>query len=306
MRPPKTRRARQRYEIESEASSVALEAAPCPRCGGSPQRLVRQARSWLDDVPGEFDVRACGTCGLWVTSPRPRTDHLEHVYPSGYHRSRFGEVPRDWPGTRRGALLDVGCGVGDGLILARAQGWECTGIEMSEEAAAIARGRGLNVITGDATDDVYPEQKFDRVRCWHTLEHVPDPGLLLRRLRDATKADGCISLVLPNRRSLTSSVFRRYWYHLDLPRHLHHFGPDDIRVLAAANGLLVTSVRHTASPSGLLGSVDVVVTRLLGRDPRLRSRNSLRSAVRALTWPIARVRLADIVEYELVAERGGI
>ena len=161
------------------------------------------------------------------------------------------------------------------------------------------------MITGDATDDVYPEQEFDRVQCWHTLEHVHDPGLLLRRLRDAVKADGCISLVVPNRRSLTCSVFRRYWYHLDVPRHLHHFGPGDVRTLAAANGLLVRSVRHTASPSGLLGSVDIVVTRLLRRDPRLRSRIRLRSSARALTWPIARIHLADVVEYELVAEPGG-
>jgi SAM-dependent methyltransferase len=280
---------------------VALEAALCPRCGGEPRRLVRRARSWLDDVQGVFEVRACHRCGLWVTSPRPSKQDLAHVYPTGYHRSRIAQ-PRVRRPRRRGSLLDVGCGVGDGLVLAQAEGWDCTGIEMSEEAARIARARGLRVIEGDATGDVYPDQRFDRVRCWHTLEHVVDPGLLLVRLRDAVKVNGAISLVVPNRRSLTSWVFRQYWYHLDAPRHLHHFSPRDIRALATANGLDVASVRHTASPSGLLGSLDIVLGRLLRGDPHLRSRNRPRSILRTLTWPIARMHLADVVEYELVLD----
>jgi SAM-dependent methyltransferase len=286
--------------VDMQDATVTLEPALCPCCGVPPQRLVRRSRSWLDGVPGVFDVRACRACGLWITSPRPSEEDLRRVYPAGYHRSRITEQQAERPRLMHGSLLDVGCGVGDGLVLARADGWECTGIEQSEEAAAIARARGLHVITGDATDDVYPEQRFDRVRCWHTIEHVSDPGLLLRRLGNAVKPNGSISLVLPNRGGLTSAVFRRYWYHLDVPRHLHHFRPNDVRVLAAANGLSVESVRHAASPSGLLGSLDIVLGRLARRDPRLRSRNRLRSTVRALTWPIARLHLADVVDYELV------
>jgi hypothetical protein len=94
-------------------------------------------------------------------------------------------------------------------------------------------------------------------------------------------------------------LFRHRWYHLDVPRHLHHFSPRDIAALAAANGLSVSSVRHSASPSGLLGSLDIFLARFLRRDPRLRSRNELRSISRAITWPIARAHLADVVEYEL-------
>jgi SAM-dependent methyltransferase len=279
--------------------TVGLERGVCPRCGVEPQRIVRRSRSWLDGVPGVFEVRGCPQCGLWVTSPRPRREDISRVYPTTYHRSRIHQVQNDLPPPTRGALLDVGCGVGDGLVLARAAGWDCTGIEVSDEAAAIAAARGFKVIRGDATDDVYPNQQFDRVRCWHTLEHVHDPELLLRRMRDAVKPNGLISLVLPNRKGLTSAVFRHRWYHLDVPRHLHHFSPRDIEALAVANGLSVPSVRHTASPSGLLGSLDIFLARILGRDPRLRSRNGLRSIARTLTWPIARAHLADVVEYEL-------
>lgn len=278
--------------------TVGLEPGVCPRCGVEPQRIVRRSRSWLDGVPGVFEVRACPHCGLWATSPRPRRDDISGVYPTTYHRSRIQPIRSDLPPPTRGALLDVGCGVGDGLVLARAAGWDCTGIEISDEAAAIAEARGLKVIRGDATDEVYP-RRFDRVHCWHTLEHVHDPGLLLRRMRDAVKPNASINLILPNRKGLTSALFRHRWYHLDVPRHLHHFSPRDIAALAVASGLSISSVRHTASSSGLLGSLDIFLARFAGRDPRLRSRKRLGSIARALTWPIARVRLADVVEYEL-------
>jgi len=190
--------------------------------------------------------------------------------------------------------------VGDALAVDRDNGWECLGIEVSEEAADVARSRGLDVITADAASDSYPDREFDRVRCWHTLEHVHDPLLLLTRLRAAVKPTGTISLIVPNRQSFTSTVFGRYWYHLDLPRHLHHFAPTDIHALAQATGLAVPQTRHTAAPSGLLGSLDILALQTLHRDPRLRSRNALRNAIRALTWALAKLRLADVVEYTLV------
>jgi SAM-dependent methyltransferase len=273
----------------------------CPRCRIAPSNVVRCARSWLDGVPGRYDVRECPSCRLWITSPRPILSDLPLVYPSGYHRSRLDERRFHPPQEYRGTLLDVGCGVGDSLVQARSEGWRCVGVEISPEAAAVARSRGFDVIVGDATNVDYPEESFDVVRCWHTLEHVPDPLVMLSKLRDAARDDGVIELLLPNRRSLISMLFRRYWYHLDLPRHLHHFRPGDITAMAAIVHLRVRRVRHTASPSGLLGSIDCLIAGASGR-PRtaLRTKRRARSLTRLATWPIARIGLADVVEYQLV------
>jgi SAM-dependent methyltransferase len=238
---------------------------------------------------------------MWVTSPRPCRGDLGLVYPPGYHRVRLDDSRFPAASPFRGMLLDVGCGVGDSLVQARAAGWSCTGIEISEEAAGVARARGFDVIVGDALEVEYPAERFDVVRCWHTLEHVADPLRLLARLREAVTDGGLINLLLPNRRSATSIIFREYWYHLDLPRHLHHFRPEDIFALAARSGLHVVRLRHTASPSGLLGSMDCLIVGLSGR-PRtpLRSAAKLRSVSRCITWPLARIGLADVVEYVLV------
>jgi SAM-dependent methyltransferase len=285
---------------------VLLEDSRCPRCDAPPARVVRRAQSWLDDVPGVYEVRSCPSCGLWATSPRPRREELGRVYPRGYHRSRVPAPPPSPDTSERGTLLDVGCGVGDFLAIARSEGWRCVGVEISEEAAAVARARGFEVIVGDATEVELPQARFDRVRCAHTLEHVPDPTALLRRLRAAVAEGGSIDVVVPNRASATAAVFRRYWYHLDVPRHLFHFRPRDVRALAAASGLAVASVHHTASPTGVLGSVDCLLAGLAGRPwTRLRSSPPLRRAARALAWALARLRASDVVEYRLTVPGRG-
>jgi SAM-dependent methyltransferase len=280
---------------------MSLEEAFCPRCGLRSERRVRLARSWLDGhPPGAFEVRACPSCDLWVTTPRPTAGTLAAAYPAGYHRVRVLDSSLPRPTQARGRLLDVGCGVGDGMALARSEGWSCTGIEVSDEAATLARARGLDVIIGDAAEVDLPGERFDHVRCWHTLEHVPDPIGLLERLRDALEPDGTISLMLPNRHSATAAFFGNRWYHLDLPRHLHHFRPADVRAAAREAGLAVLAVRHTASPSGLLGSLDCSIASFGGVRTRLRSSPRWRRAARFAAWGFARARWSDIVEYTLV------
>jgi SAM-dependent methyltransferase len=279
---------------------VALEPAVCPRCGIPPNRVVRRAPSWLDVVPGTYEVRECPSCALWITSPRPRAEELGRVYPPGYHRVGRSDPPPAPRAGEKGTLLDVGCGVGDFLVLARAEGWRCTGIEISPEAAAVARARGFEVIVGDATEVPLPPARFDRVRCAHTLEHVPNPVRLLQVLREVAAHDGMIEVIVPNRISATAAIFRSRWYHLDVPRHLFHFRPQDIGALAGQAGLTVRSLRHTSSPSGLLGSVDCVLAAAFGRArTRLRSRRGLRQVALPLTWALARFGWADVVRYEL-------
>lgn len=282
-----------------DAAEVALEQGRCCICSSVPDALVRRARSWLDGVPGTFDVLACPRCGAWVTSPRPRRDELHKVYPPGYHLRRVPDPEPRVPPRDRGRFLDVGCGVGDAMAAARSEGFSCFGVEISEEAAAVARSRGFEVLVGDVSELDLGDGAFDRVRCAHTLEHLSDPALVLGKLARAVKAGGEIVLVLPNRSSFMSLLFRSYWYHLDVPRHLFHFRRSDIEALAAASGLRLAAVHHAASPTGLLGSLDCVLAGRTGRASRLRSRPAVRLLGQAATIPLALLHLSDVVEYRL-------
>jgi SAM-dependent methyltransferase len=269
---------------------------------------VRRSRSWVDELQGVFEVRACPSCGMWITSPRPVRGDISLVYPDSYvpYRTERHAPVLSTPQAYRGTILDIGCGTGKYLEFARKQGWSGTGVELSAAAARVAAARGFDVTVGDALLVDLPLNAFDRVHCAHVLEHVHDPLQLLRRMRGVVKESGVVEVTVPNRNSLGCILFRSYWHGLELPRHLFHFRQSDIYALAERADLEVISVRHIATPSPLLWSIDRLLIGLgLRRGaPWLRDRRRARQTAYSLTGLAALLRFADVVEYVLKPMRG--
>jgi SAM-dependent methyltransferase len=84
------------------------------------------------------------------------------------------------------SVAEIGCG--DGALLAelgaRGLSGELHGFEVSEEAARMARSRGVpglaEVTVYDGSSLPAPDGAFDLAILSHVLEHVPDPVALLR------------------------------------------------------------------------------------------------------------------------------
>jgi len=103
-------------------------------------------------------------------------------------------------------LLDVGCGGG---ILAESmalRGAEVTGIDMGEGPLSVARlhqlESGVDVdyqrITAEELALEKPEH-FDVVCCLEMLEHVPDPGAVIKACADMTRPGGNLYFSTINR-----------------------------------------------------------------------------------------------------------
>jgi 2-polyprenyl-3-methyl-5-hydroxy-6-metoxy-1,4-benzoquinol methylase len=119
-----------------------------------------------------------------------------------------------------GSLLDVGCGNGDLMQLAKAMGYSVHGLEIDPVAAKIASDAGLLVRQGSF--DLLSEYQghFDYIVCSHVLEHVHDPCQLIELLVNAAKPGGRIFITWPNPESYILKLFGRYWRGLEAPRHL--------------------------------------------------------------------------------------
>jgi 2-polyprenyl-3-methyl-5-hydroxy-6-metoxy-1,4-benzoquinol methylase len=128
-----------------------------------------------------------------------------------------------------GRLLDVGCGNGGFLVLARQAGWQVEGVDFDAGAVQVARSRGLEVHHGGIEVLTKRETGFDVITICHVIEHVYDPVAILRQLHALLKPGGTLWLDTPNLGSLGARRFGPNWRDLDPPRHLVLFNPASLR-----------------------------------------------------------------------------
>lgn len=103
---------------------------------------------------------------------------------------------------RPGRLLDIGCGNGRLLWLARRAGWQVQGLELSVEMARYASSRvGCPVRAADFLAlEPAPEEResFDVVSLRHVLEHLPEPRPAMERIGALLKPGGLLLVEMPN------------------------------------------------------------------------------------------------------------
>jgi SAM-dependent methyltransferase len=143
-----------------------------------------------------------------------------------------------------GSLLDVGCGTGELLTVARERGWAVTGCDPVEESASYAeRERGLDVRAALLEDSGLPERSFDVVAATHVLEHMHDPVGFVAMLVRWVRPGGHLFLEVPNFDSEHRRGHGAAWPGLRPLEHVLHFTPQTLRALLVRGGLDVRSVR---------------------------------------------------------------
>jgi len=256
---------------------VAVETI-CPLgCGP----LVPDGTSYRDNrtgLPHTVHIGWCPVCGLGVTLDAP--EDLGSLYSSEY-RGEEGRVPATgrlahaWhvlngslPLTdivRRGPVLDVGSNTGEALVALRRRGFEVTGLEPNPEAAEVARGYGIEVISAPIEEAELPEGRFGSILLSQVLEHVRDPHHVLRTVWPALREDGTVFIVVPNASSLWRRAFGPDWLHWHVPFHLFHFTEESLRKLCAQCGLELVQTRNVTPGEWLLLSLEARRNRRRGR-----------------------------------------
>jgi 2-polyprenyl-3-methyl-5-hydroxy-6-metoxy-1,4-benzoquinol methylase len=128
----------------------------------------------------------------------------------------------------KGNLLDIGAGTGDFLVIARDNGWDITGVEPSEKARSIAKGKGVPFI---ADLQQIPSHSKDVITMWHVLEHVPDLEAQIAELKRILKPNGVLVVAVPNYKSYDAQFYGVFWAAYDVPRHLWHFSKTSVKKL---------------------------------------------------------------------------
>lgn len=137
-------------------------------------------------------------------------------------------------------LLDVGCGTGDFLQVAKKNGWKVSGIEPNEQARRIANQKSGNSVFDVEQLLKFEFQSFDVITLWHVLEHLPNLEQQLSILYNLLKPNGTLVIAVPNYKSYDANYYKEFWAAYDVPRHLWHFSQVSISNLVSKVNMRVT------------------------------------------------------------------
>lgn len=137
------------------------------------------------------------------------------------------------------SYLDVGCGVGHALSVARQRGWKSTGVEIDETSAQEARGTG-HVVVSDLQE--LEEASFDFISLFETLEHLNSVDAVMKGLSQKLSEDGLMMITVPNRASFEIAGLRERSLHVfggaSEVGHINLFDESSLAILLERHGLV--------------------------------------------------------------------
>jgi SAM-dependent methyltransferase len=145
-----------------------------------------------------------------MANPLPR-EMMEHTYPILFRveqshwwhigrRKILAEFVEDICRSvtdRRPRILDVGCGTGANLLMLSKYG-AAEGVDISEDALAFCRERGLDKVKLGAAEELpYEDGTFDLVTAFDVVEHMDNDLAGLSEMRRVLRPGGRVLLFVP-------------------------------------------------------------------------------------------------------------
>jgi SAM-dependent methyltransferase len=212
----------------TEASVEGLRANfACRLCDGADLHFYYA----LGDRYRYYKCSRCGLVNLDLSSGTDQAQYsLDLADPRDDRYRGHREVDASFSFLSRhvqhpGRLLDIGCGNGRLLYVAKRAGWDVKGVELSAQAAAAVRDRvGVEVLTGDFLELTGEGgERYDAICLRHVLEHIADSRRVLARIRALLRPGGYALIEMPNIEALDKRL-KRWAVRQEL--HKRKFAPD--------------------------------------------------------------------------------
>jgi len=234
--------------------NLTLKDFPICVCGAKNYDIVLDFTK--DNRSGQ--IIRCKRCGLSRTWPVPLTDqNIDEFYKSqeDYHdRSSQLDLWRSF-GRRilkilkkykiSGTLLDVGCNIGIFVDLAKKNGYDAIGTDLSLKAVELGKKTfdlADRLFDGKLEDLNFSDNKFDIITYLHVLEHIPLLKQELRKVYRLLKPGGLFLIEVPNFNSFWRKLLRQRWYALSPKQHFWQFDSASLKRLLKNHHFFVLNI----------------------------------------------------------------
>jgi 2-polyprenyl-3-methyl-5-hydroxy-6-metoxy-1,4-benzoquinol methylase len=213
----------------------------------------------------KFDIVVCKNCTAAFTQNVPNQTNIGKYYQSTnyishsdtsegivskiYHRVRNLtlksklSIVKKYTHLQRGSVLDIGAGTGAFSHTMKMASWEVTALEPDEIARSNAKNKYGLVLQSPEVLFNLPENNFDAITLWHVLEHIHTLQAYFTQFYKVLNKQGKLFIAVPNYTSYDAQYYQQHWAGYDVPRHLYHFSPKSIEMLAQKNGFKVKAIQ---------------------------------------------------------------
>lgn len=242
-----------------------INITSCPVCSGNDFTGFLECTDHF--VSGEkFSIKECTNCHFKITDKIPGEDEIGPYYQSEDYIShsdtsaglvnRIYHVAREYmlgrkrkaviknSGKKNGALLDIGAGTGYFAAHIKKHGWEVTGTEINDDAREFAEKKlNISLVPAEGLFSLKAKH-FDAITLWHVMEHFYNLQQYIAEMDRLLKPGGALFIALPNHTSYDAGHYKEFWAAYDVPRHIWHFTPQNVRQIFENAGFkLVKKIR---------------------------------------------------------------
>lgn len=133
-------------------------------------------------------------------------------------------------------LLDIGCGDGYFLALAKTRGWNVYGTEYTDEAVSLCQTKSIHIHKGKLDPNNYKDLFFDVITSFEVIEHINNPQEEIENIKKVLRSKGLFYFTTPNFNSVSRFYLKEKWNVIEYPEHLSYYTSGTINKFLTISG----------------------------------------------------------------------